>query len=65
MNLEVPEEFVEKIIVEELKWHYLHAVPNARPPMFSYDEETDKKEVKKLRKALKRVLEYYGHKVQE
>ena len=68
MNLEVPDEFIQQIIVEELKWHYLSIAPNApnaRPPMFSYDEEIDKKEVKKLRKALKRVLEYYGHKVQE
>ena len=65
MNLEVPDEFIQQIIVEELKWHYLSIAPNARPPIFSYDEEIDKKEVKKLRKALKRVLEYYGHKVQE
>ena len=60
MNIEVPEEFVQKIIVEELKWHYYHTKPNDKPPVFSYDEKVDQREVKKLRKALKRVLEYYG-----
>lgn len=63
MQIEVPSELAEKIVIEELKWHYDHLVPNAKPPMYSYDEEVDKAKVKKLRKALKRVLDFYGEKV--
>ena len=63
MQIEVPSELAEKIIVEELKWHYNSITPNAKPPMYSYDEEEDKRRVKKLRKALKLVLKYYGEKV--
>lgn len=59
-EIEVPDDFAESIVIQELSWHLEHAQPNQKPPMFSYEPEEDAKEVRKLRKAFKRVLEYYG-----
>lgn len=53
-------DFAEQIVIQELTWHLEHTQPSDTFPMFSFDPKEEAKEVKKLRKALKRVLEYYG-----
>lgn len=60
MNLTLPHEAVDQIILAGLKDHLPLIQPNTKPPMYSYDPEEDLKEVKKLRKAFKRVIKYYG-----
>ena len=56
---------VEEIIAQELLWDYENLDPNNRPDygVFDNDEEIDLKQIKKMRKALKLVLSYYGKKV--
>lgn len=53
-------EFAEKIVIQELTWHLNNTKADHVIPMFSYDPEEEKKRVKRLRKAFKIVLEYYG-----
>lgn len=53
-------DFAEQIVIQELTWHLENTQPSETVPMFSFDPKEEAKEVKKLRKALKRVLEYYG-----
>lgn len=53
-------DFAEQIVIQELTWHLEHTQLNQKPPMFSWDAEEDAKKVRKLRKAFKHVLEYYG-----
>jgi hypothetical protein len=60
MKIEIPCEALSDIVVQELTWHLEHTKPNDKPPMYSYDPEEDRKKVKKLHKAFKRVLRYYG-----
>lgn len=60
MKVELPAEAVDSIIRQELSWHLKHIKANDRPPMFSYDPEEDRKKVKRLRRAIKDVLKYYG-----
>ena len=59
-EIEAPDDFAESIVIKELSWHLKHVKTNQKPPQFSYDPEEDAKEVKKLRQAFKRVLQYYG-----
>lgn len=63
MNVSIPIEAVDHIIVAGLIDHFALIQPNSKPPMFSYDPEEDLREVKKLRKAFKRVINYYGGEV--
>lgn len=60
VRVELPYDTVDSIIVQELSWQFRHIKPNDRPPMFSYDPEEDRRKVKRLRDAFKRVLRYYG-----
>ena len=56
---------VSELIAEELLWDYENLDPNTRPDygVFDNDEEADLKKIKKMRKALKLVLSYYGKNV--
>jgi hypothetical protein len=60
MKIDLPSEAIEAIIIEELLWQLDNTKPNDKPPMYSYDPEVDKAKVRKLHKAIKRVLRYYG-----
>jgi hypothetical protein len=52
---------LEKKIIKELAWHLSVQTYDQDPPMYSFEPEEERKKVKKLRKALKTVLRYYGH----
>lgn len=54
---------VEKFIVEELKWHYENFGEGQSIPFVSHDPEEEKKYIRKMRKALKTVIKFYGGKV--
>ena len=58
-------EQVEELIAQELLWDYEHFDLDNRPSsgVFDNDEKEDIKKIKKMRKALKLVLSYYGKKV--
>jgi hypothetical protein len=56
----------EKLIVEDLSWHYHNfneKLKNKQVGFWSYEWEEEEKKLKKMTKALKRVLAYYGEKV--
>lgn len=61
-TIELHEAQIDAIIIADLKDVYEYHDPSNRPSwgMYSSIEEEDLKEMKKMRKALKRVLEYYG-----
>lgn len=63
ITIEVCDEQIESIIVNELS-HHLRIVKEdldkGRLGMFSYDLAENTKQLKKLAKALERVLDYYG-----
>ena len=56
----------EKMIVEDLSWHY-HSfnekLKNKTVGFWSFEWEEEEKKLKKMTKALKRVLAYYGEEV--
>lgn len=60
MKIDIPDEALGAIVIHELSWHLKHVKTNQKPPCFSYDPKEDAEEVKKLRQAFKRVLQYYG-----
>jgi hypothetical protein len=61
MFIKVDEEFVDVIIAQVLKETYEHlGVPENIEHMYSFDAEENNAEVKKLRKALKRVHNYFS-----
>lgn len=64
-TVDLDEEQVEAIVIKELKYHYGIFAPECRPSygIYSSDEKEDLKEMCKMRKALKRVLKYYGEEV--
>lgn len=64
-TIEVEWEQVDAIVVKELKSMYEDLAPEKRPSfgVWHKDAEEDIKEMKKMRKALKRVLAYMGEKV--
>ncbi len=43
VTVQLPQEVIDQVIEEDLKWHYNHCLPNQKPPMFSYDPEEDEK----------------------
>jgi hypothetical protein len=56
----------EQKVVDELSWHYRRfkeCLENKEVGFWSYEWEEEEKKLKKLTKALKRVLAYYGEKV--
>jgi hypothetical protein len=56
----------EQIVVDELSEHYhshKQRLENKQVGCWSFEWEEEKKELKKLTKALKRVLAYYGENV--
>ena len=56
----------EKLIVEDLSWHYHNfkeRLKNGEVGMWSFEWEEEEKKLKKMTKALKRVLAYYGEEV--
>jgi hypothetical protein len=56
----------EKLIVEDLSWHYQYfkeRLKNEEVGFWSFEWEEEEKKLKKMTKALKRVLAYYGEKV--
>lgn len=57
-----PNDIIEKLVVADLKWHYENFCTQQRVPHVSYDKTEEDKYVRKMRKALKRVLEFYGEK---
>jgi hypothetical protein len=60
MNVSLPPEVIDQIVLAGLKDHLPLIKESANPPMYSYDPEEDRKEVRKLRKAFQRVIKYYG-----
>lgn len=64
-TIEVEWEQVDAVIVKELKSMYEDFAPEKRPicGIWHTDVEEDLKEMKKMRKALKRVLAYMGEKL--
>ena len=63
MTIEVCDEQIESIIVKELSQQLgwiKEDLDNGRLGMFSYDREENTKQLKKLAKALKCVLDWYG-----
>jgi hypothetical protein len=64
-TFELEYEQVDKIVCAELKESYSAFLPENRPScgMYHSDREEDLKEMKKMRKAFKRVLDWYGEKV--
>ena len=59
-EIEVPDDFAESIVIQELSWHLENTKRNNTYVMFSQDPKEEKKQVKRLRGAFKVVLEYYG-----
>jgi hypothetical protein len=56
----------EELVVKELSWHYYNykeRLENKQVGCWSFEWEEEEKELKKLSKALKRVLAYYGEEV--
>lgn len=63
MQIDIPTDVAEKIVIAELSWHFEKGVDyTSRPPHFSYDIDENAEKVLELRKALRTVLEYYGWK---
>lgn len=64
-TIKVEWEQVDAIVVKELKSMYEDFAPEKRPScgIWHKDAEEDLKEMKKMRKALKRVLAWMGEKV--
>lgn len=61
--MKVEWEQVDAIVISELKYHHKTLGKKSSIPLFSFDEKEEKKEVAKLRKALKIVLDFWGEKV--
>lgn len=64
MKIELPDELVEDEFVKSMRWHYDTLLKDSEAdvtpfPLFDNDVKKDRKERKKLMKALKRVHNYY------
>ena len=63
MTIEICEEQLHAIIVKELSAqlsYFKQDLKEGRVGTFSFDWDEDRKKVKRLIKALERVLDYYG-----
>ena len=63
--MKLPAHIVDEITLESLKEHY-HMFATFKPsvPHFSYDKKEEKKQVDKMKKSFKTIIEYYGGKVE-
>lgn len=52
------------IVTDDLLWHYDNFGKEQQIPFVSYDPDEELRYVKKMRKALKRVLKFYGKEVE-
>jgi hypothetical protein len=66
MKIEIDDEFVSKIVAEDLKWHMNNfkkdikrAKAGERTAVFSLDKDEDIQEMTRMMDAMKIVLEYY------
>ena len=60
MQVELDDEFADAIVVAELRNAYEMLLNGNNKGMYSLDEEENEREVKKLRKAMKRVHNYFS-----
>ena len=63
---EMKRDCCEQKVVDELSWHYHNfkkRLENEEIGCWSYEWEEEEKKLKKMTKALKRVLAYYGEDV--
>lgn len=60
IEIELPFDAVESVVIKELSWHLKYTKQKHSIPMFSYDPKEEKQRVKELQDAFKRVLAYYG-----
>lgn len=51
---------LDELIVEELLWHYDNFGTPTSIPHVSHDADEEAKYVKQMRKALKRVIDFYS-----
>lgn len=54
------DDVIDELIVTNLKWHYDHFGEEQRIPFVSHNTEEEAKYVKQMRKALKRVINFYS-----
>jgi hypothetical protein len=66
MKIEINDEFVSKIVAEDLKWHISNfkkdikkAKAGERTAIFSLDKDEDIQEMKRMINAMRIVLDYY------
>lgn len=59
-TLEIDDETLDRIIVQDLKWHYENFEQDPGMPFVSIDSGEEAAYVRKMRKALKRVIKFYG-----
>lgn len=60
VKINLPMEVLDDLIIKDLKLQLEFLDDQSGPPYYSYDAEAEEKKIKKLKKALKRVLNYYG-----
>ena len=58
--VELPECALDRFMLEDLTRHYGYALKDSPVPMYSHDYVIERKKRKKLAKALKKVIQYYG-----
>lgn len=54
----------QDIVIDDLLWHYDNFGAEQQIPFVSYDADEELRYVKKMRKALKRVLKFYGKEIE-
>lgn len=62
-SVELEYEQIQSILVQELKWdldNFRKLVKQSKPNVFDTDPETDKKAIRKMIKAYKKILAWYG-----
>jgi hypothetical protein len=59
-DVEAPREYIDSIVIKDLKFHYEQLMDGMTVPFVSYTEEVEMKYRRKMVKAFARVLKYYG-----
>ena len=65
ITIELEPEQIDVIVVEDLKWHldrFRQDLKLNKPRIFHVDPVKDKKKIKKMILAMRKVLSYYGEK---
>lgn len=65
LTIELEPEQIDVIVVADLKWHldrFRQDLKLDKPRIFHLDPVKDKKKIKKMILAIRRVLSYYGEK---